>query len=178
MSSSIRSQKDCFIFKHRSFAMKNLVWETNCIEGLHPLKLCVSKSQVSAVKKYSESHLSVSERHIKPGHISSDRYLHSSKMFEDVPLFPKFALDSLVCELCLSAKMKKSTIQLDRHDEQEPFSEVHFDISGSVSPSLGRNTYPAHIMEPTTAKSDFSLISKKHELTNAIKHYIAMVENN
>lgn len=77
---------------------------------------------------------------------------------------------------CISAKMKKSPTER-ANNFSKPYSEIHFDISGSLSPSIGGKIYAAHFMEPITAKTYLFTHYKKSELAQVIISSIKMVES-
>lgn len=73
----------------------------------------------------------------KLGNVSSDRYQEVSTGNKDVPSFSKSIRDSFVCAPCVTSKFEKVTIKNVDKNRSKPYKDVHYDISGPFSKSLG-----------------------------------------
>ena len=76
----------------------------------------------------------------------------------------------------MTAKMKKAPVRQSDAD-QTPLAEIHFDVSGPFTETLGGNSYALQIIKPYTAKSDFFMIQKKSDVCQIVKEYSAHIEN-
>ena len=179
-SSSIKNTKACYLFLHGSLEIKDILWETPCVGGLNnaidPVKKWENMSTVSA-SKAARGLDNYSRWHAVVGHISSDNYQKLSASTKDVPNFPRSVTDAHHCVPCMTAKMKKAPVKRSE-GEPTPMSDVHFDVLGPFTATLGGNYYPLHLIEPQTANSDVHLIQNSSQVCQIVKDYIAHVENN
>lgn len=164
--------KRCEILKKGS--RTDVVHVFKCIDGLYPVKPGSNMHAKSATSHHHEEDFKT--WHDKVGHISGERFKKLAQIREDVPSFsPKIIADH-ECVPCITAKMKKAPVRpVEAHTA--PYSEVHFDLSGPMTTSLGGSTYAAHFMEPRTSKTDVIPIARKSDLPAVIMQYIKVVEN-
>lgn len=154
--------------------------EVKCIGGLYPVKLSTgmtSTTKALTTKLGTSTTNFYGGWHDKLGHISSDRYQRLSSLRNGVPTFAHSVTTKYECIPCLTGKMQKATIQGTSRTRREDFEEIHYDLSGPITPSLGGNVYAAHFMEPTTAVSDVKFLKHKGELANQVRNYVAEVES-
>ena len=164
--------KGCFIFKQGT---TNVILETPCQGGLYILEPSQYDKPKQALLAKGQQNLK--EWHEKTGHPHADRYLQLSYMFDNVPTFSKQEMEQIVCLPCLTGKAKKAPIRSVDNRTTAPLQEIHLDISGAFIPTLGRETYAVHFLEPRTAKSDVTLLKAKSDLGQALMQYKAYAEN-
>lgn len=154
MSSSIRNEKTCALFRLGSLKKEDIVWETKCFNGLYPIKFGNIHARTSPKSLLCKSNTDeYNSWHDRVGHISSERFQHLSEMRNDVPSFSKSIRDGQYCIPFLTGKIHKAPV-IGVKQSHVHASEVHFDISGPFRPSLGGISYAAHFLETRTSFSE------------------------
>lgn len=92
---------------------------------------------------------------------NSERYQQLSALRDDITQFSQPIIESFECEPCKTAKTEKAPIRSSPVCRRDLDEEVHFDLSGTIHPTIRGNTYGTHLIKPRSAKSDVELIPQK-----------------
>lgn len=134
MTSSLRNEQSCLLFKKGSLSLEDIVWETKCKNGLYPVQesnIDMTELSVSANKQEIEYR----HWHDIDGHISCDRYQTLSNLVADVTSFPRSITSKLNCVPCITGKMQRLQSKALKRDilHQLKFTWTYLAHSSKVS---------------------------------------------